>query len=86
MTDKRRHSRDLANYRVRLFHESFGDITTTIRDMSSGGFCVNIDASTMPVIGDHIMMQLLDTEQPGESQELEVVWRSNGAIGLKFLP
>lgn len=86
MSEKRHHSRDIANYHVRLFHPSFGEVTTSIRDMSSGGFCVNLATTEMPAIGEHIMMQLLDTEQPGESRELQVVWRSANAIGVKFLP
>lgn len=85
MSDKRQHPRESANYRVRLIHEAFGEVTTTMKDMSNGGICIRLPEMPLPTVGDIIQMQLLDTEVLSKPRGLQIVWLVEDAMGLRFL-
>jgi hypothetical protein len=85
MSDKRLHPREPANYRVSLIHETFGEVTTCMKDMSNGGICIRLPDTTLPAVGESIQMQLLDTDVTAKPTTLQIVWIVEDAMGLRFI-
>ena len=71
---------------VRLYHSVFGEIITRTRDMSNGGFFVELDGVALPQEGSIIQMQLLYSSNgiDAKPRDMLVVRVTEKGIALQF--
>ena len=78
MIERRRHPRVVVNEQARLLSPSYAVLSCTIRDLSAGGACLEIDANailsnTFDLVPNH-----------GEAHSCRVGWRSANRVGVAF--
>ena len=84
MAEKRLYKRKLVNTKVKLFHESFGEIESVTKDISNGGVFVITQAEHEIAIGEQLQMALLESGDPGVIFNMEVIRHDKGGMGLMF--
>lgn len=85
MDERRIHERSKAGQRVKLIHPAFGELTTTLNDMSNGGFFVELKGIDLPEKGSLIKIQLLDTPVAAGLTEMKVMRVTDTGIGIAFI-
>ena len=85
MADKRLYKRKLVNARVKLVHNSFGEIESVTKDISNGGVFVITQPEHEVAVGEQLKMVLLESSDPNVSFNMEVIRHDKGGMGLMFL-
>lgn len=85
MSDKRQSVRTPFACRIKIQHESIGELLVKTRDISDGGVFVILDPDKVPPIGSIVTGQVQG--MPGEAPvvDMEVVRAEPDGVGLKFL-
>ncbi len=85
MSDKRHFVRTPFTCRIKIQHESIGELIVKTRDISDGGVFVLLDPDQVPPIGSIVTGQVQG--MPGEAPvvDMEVVRAESDGVGLRFL-
>lgn len=83
--DKRRHTRTPLACRIKIIHDSMGEIVVKTRDISDGGVFVVLEADQVPPIGTHVTGQVQGLMDDAPVLEMEVVRVEPSGVGLRFV-
>jgi hypothetical protein len=83
--DKRRHIRTPLACRIKIVHDSMGELVVKTRDISDGGVFVVLDADQVPPIGTHVTGQVQGLMDDAPILEMEVVRVEPSGVGLRFV-
>lgn len=83
--EKRRHIRTPLQCRIKIAHDSVGEMVVKTRDISDGGVFVVLDTEQMPPIGTHVTGQVQGLMDDAPILEMEVVRVEPVGIGLRFV-
>lgn len=87
MSDKelRRYVRTNFSCRIKISHESIGEILVKTRDISDGGVFVVLEPEQIPPIGTRLTGQVQGLMDDAPVLELEVVRVESTGVGLRFV-
>lgn len=85
MSDKREHYRTPLACRIKIYHESIGELMVKTRDISDGGVFVVLDPDQMPPIGSIVTGQVQGMMAEAPIVTMEVVRIESQGVGLRFL-
>ncbi len=83
--DKRKHVRTPFVCRIKITHETVGDLTVKTRDISDGGVFVILEPEQIPPIGTIVKGQVQGLLDDAPILEMEVVRMEPSGVGLRFL-
>lgn len=86
MPNSRNHIRTSMKCRVKIWHDSFGELTVSTRDISEGGIFLLTEDIQMPPVGAVLTGQVVGLA--GEAAplvRLEIVRLEPSGVGLKFV-
>lgn len=83
--EKRKHTRTPFACRIKIKHESVGEIIVKTRDISDGGVFVVLEPEQIPPIGTHVIGQVQGMMDDAPVLEMEVVRVESGGVGLMFV-
>ena len=84
--DKRRHVRTTFACRIKIAHESVGELLVKTRDISDGGVFVVLEPEQIPPIGTRLTGQVQGLMDDAPILQLEVVRVEPSGVGLRFVP
>lgn len=84
-SDKREHSRTPLVCRIKIQHESLGELVVKTRDISDGGVFVVLDPDQVPPVGSIVTGQVQGLMAEAPVVEMEVVRIESEGVGLRFL-
>lgn len=85
MSDKREYTRTPLACRIKIQHESLGELLVKTRDISDGGVFVVLEPDQMPPIGSIVTGQVQGMPVEAPIVKMEVVRTEPNGVGLKFL-
>lgn len=85
MSDKREHARTPMACRIKIQHESIGELVVKTRDISDGGVFVVLEPDQVPPIGSVVTGQVQGMMAEAPVVEMEVVRVEQEGVGLRFL-
>lgn len=85
MSDKREHVRTPFVCRIKIGHETLGDLEVKTRDISDGGVFVSLKPEQMPPIGTVVVGQVQGLAEEAPQLRMEVVRIESEGVGLRFL-
>jgi hypothetical protein len=83
--DKRRHVRTSFACRIKITHDSVGELLVKTRDISDGGVFVVLDPEQIPPIGTRLTGQVQGLMDDAPILQLEVVRVEPAGVGLRFV-
>ncbi len=83
--DKRRHVRTTFACRIKIAHDSVGELLVKTRDISDGGVFVVLEPEQIPPIGTRLTGQVQGLMDDAPILQLEVVRVEPAGVGLRFL-
>lgn len=83
--DKRKHVRTPFVCRIKITHETVGELTVKTRDISDGGVFVVLEPDQIPPIGTIVKGQVQGLLDDAPVLEMEVVRMEPSGVGLRFL-
>ena len=83
--DKRRHTRTPFACRIKIMHESIGELVVKTRDISDGGVFVVLEPEQIPPVGTHLSGQVQGLMDDAPILDMVVVRVEPGGVGLKFV-
>jgi c-di-GMP-binding flagellar brake protein YcgR len=83
--DKRRHIRTSLACRIKIIHESMGEVIVKTRDISDGGVFVVLNEDQVPPIGTQLTGQVQGLMDDAPILEMEVVRVESTGVGLRFI-
>jgi hypothetical protein len=83
--DKRRHVRTTFACRIKIAHDSVGELLVKTRDISDGGVFVVLEPEQIPPIGTRLTGQVQGLMDDAPVLQLEVVRVEPAGVGLRFL-
>lgn len=83
--DKRKHVRTPFVCRIKITHETVGELTVKTRDISDGGVFVVLEPEQIPPIGTVVKGQVQGLLDDAPVLEMEVVRMEPSGVGLRFL-
>lgn len=83
--DKREHNRTPLACRIKIQHESIGELVVKTRDISDGGVFVVLEPSQVPPVGSIVTGQVQGMMVEAPVLEMEVVRTEPEGVGLKFI-
>lgn len=83
--DKRRHIRTPFSCRIKITHESVGELLVKTRDISDGGVFVVLEPEQIPPVGTKLKGQVQGMMDDAPILEMEVVRLEPTGVGLRFL-
>ena len=83
--DKRRHVRTTFACRIKIAHESVGELLVKTRDISDGGVFVVLEPEQIPPIGTRLTGQVQGLMDDAPILQLEVVRVEPSGVGLRFV-
>lgn len=83
--EKRRHVRTPFVCRIKITHESVGELTVKTRDISDGGVFVVLEPEQIPPVGTIVTGQVQGLLDDAPVLEMEVVRMEPSGVGLRFL-
>lgn len=83
--EKRKHIRTPFACRIKITHDSVGDLIVKTRDISDGGVFVVLEPDQIPPIGTHVVGQVQGMMEEAPVLEMEVVRVEPSGVGLKFV-
>ena len=84
MSEKRKHIRTEFSGNVKLIHDSFGELTVEMRDLSDGGIFLYVQEDVTLPVGATVQVQSLDIDE-APILSAEIVRREARGIALMFL-
>lgn len=85
MTNQRMHPRASMKCRIRISHESFGDVLAQTRDLSDGGVYVKHPSLAALQPGAIVRGQVQDLPIPAPELMMEVMRVDAEGVGLRFI-
>lgn len=83
--DKRRHVRTTFACRIKIAHDSVGEMLVKTRDISDGGVFVVLEPEQIPPIGTRLTGQVQGLMDDAPILQLEVVRVEPSGVGLRFV-
>jgi hypothetical protein len=83
--DKRRHVRTSFACRIKIAHESVGELLVKTRDVSDGGVFVVLEPDQIPPVGTLLTGQVQGLMDDAPVLQMEVVRVEQGGVGLRFV-
>lgn len=83
--DKRRHVRTSFTCRIKITHDSIGELLVKTRDISDGGVFVVLEPEQVPSIGTRLCGQVQGLMDDAPVLQMEVVRVESTGVGLRFL-
>jgi hypothetical protein len=83
--DKRRHVRTAFACRIKITHDSVGELLVKTRDISDGGVFVVLEPDQIPPIGTLLTGQVQGLMDDAPVLQLEVVRVEPMGVGLRFV-
>lgn len=83
--EQRRSIRTPLACRIKISHESIGELLVKTRDISDGGVFVIIDPENIPAIGTVVTGQVQGMMEDAPILDMEVVRIESQGIGLRFV-
>lgn len=83
--DKRRHVRTSFACRIKIAHDSIGELLVKTRDISDGGVFVVLEPEQIPPIGTRLTGQVQGLMDDAPILQLEVVRVEPAGVGLRFV-
>lgn len=83
--EKRRHIRTPLQCKIKIVHDSVGELIVKTRDVSDGGVFVVLEPDQVPPIGTHVTGQVQGLMDDAPILEMEVVRVEPAGVGLKFV-
>lgn len=83
--DKRRHVRTSFACRIKIAHDSVGELLVKTRDISDGGVFVVLEPEQIPPIGTRLTGQVQGLMDDAPILQLEVVRVEPAGVGLRFV-
>lgn len=83
--EKRRHVRTPFVCRIKITHDSVGELTVKTRDISDGGVFVVLEPEHIPPIGTIVKGQVQGLLDDAPVLQMEVVRMEPSGVGLRFL-
>jgi len=83
--EKRRHTRTPFVCRIKIIHESVGELLVKTRDISDGGVFVVLEPEHIPPIGTQVRGQVQGLMEDAPVLAMEVVRVESGGVGLRFV-
>jgi hypothetical protein len=83
--DKRRHVRTSFACRIKISHESVGELLVKTRDISDGGVFVVLDPEQIPPVGTLLTGQVQGLMDEAPVLKMEVVRVEPAGVGLRFV-
>ena len=82
--EKRQHSRIPLATRVRIHHDSIGELILRTRDLSHGGLFVYRDQHRLPPVGTVVEVQVQDTPEEAPIVAMVIVREDDEGVGMQF--
>ncbi len=83
--DQRRHIRTPFSCRIKIIHESVGELLVKTRDISDGGVFVVLEPDQIPPVGTVVQGQVQGLMDDAPVLSMQVVRVEPGGVGLRFL-
>ena len=83
--DKRRHVRTSFACRIKIVHDSVGELLVKTRDISDGGVFVVLEPEQIPPIGTLLTGQVQGLMEDAPILQLQVVRVEPAGVGLRFM-
>ena len=83
--EQRRSIRTPLSCRIKITHESIGELLVKTRDISDGGVFVIIEPENIPPVGTVVTGQVQGLMDDAPVLDMEVVRIETQGIGLRFL-
>ncbi|MGV8837082.1 PilZ domain-containing protein [Cellvibrio sp.] len=83
--DKRRHVRTSFACRIKITHDSVGELLVKTRDISDGGVFVVLEPEQIPPVGTRLTGQVQGLMDDAPVLQLEVVRVEPAGVGLRFI-
>ena len=83
--DQRRHVRTAFACRIKIIHESVGELLVKTRDISDGGVFVVLEPDQIPPVGTLLTGQVQGLMDDAPVLQLEVVRVEPTGVGLRFV-
>ena len=83
--DKRQYVRTSFACRIKIIHESVGELLVKTRDISDGGVFVVLEPNQIPPIGTRLTGQVQGLMDDAPILQLEVVRVESTGVGLRFV-
>lgn len=83
--DKRRHVRTSFACRIKIAHDSVGELLVKTRDISDGGVFVVLEPQHIPPIGTRLTGQVQGLMDDAPLLQMEVVRVESTGVGLRFV-
>lgn len=83
--DKRRHVRTSFTCRIKIAHDSVGELLVKTRDISDGGVFVVLEPEQIPPVGTRLTGQVQGLMDDAPTLQLEVVRVEPAGVGLRFV-
>lgn len=85
MSEKRLHVRTPFSCKIKIQHESVGELIVKTRDISDGGVFVILEPEHVPPIGTIVTGQVQGLVGDAPALEMEVVRVEPTGVGLRFI-
>lgn len=83
--DKRAHIRTPFACRIKIVHDSIGELLVKTRDISDGGVFVVLEPDQIPAVGTVVSGQVQGLLEDAPVLQMEVVRVESVGVGLRFL-
>jgi len=83
--EQRRHVRTNFSCRIKIQHDSIGELYVKTRAISDGGVFVVLEPEHIPPIGTHLIGQVQGLMDDAPILEMEVVRVEPAGVGLRFV-
>jgi hypothetical protein len=83
--EQRRHLRTPLACRIKITHETIGELLVKTRDISDGGVFVIIDPKDIPAVGTIVTGQVQGLMDEAPVLAMEVVRIESEGVGLRFV-
>ena len=84
-SNQRRHQRTSLRVKVKIWHDSIGEVVVSTRDISDGGLFLLTENVPTPPVGTVLKGQVQGLMADAPIVTMEVVRIEAGGIGLKFI-
>lgn len=85
MNDQRHSVRTSLSCKIKIMHDSIGEIIVKTRDISDGGVFVVLDADQMPAINTIVTGQVQGLMGDAPILKMQVVRLEPTGVGLRFM-
>ncbi len=83
--DKRRHVRTSFACRIKIAHDSVGELLVKTRDISDGGVFVVLEPEQIPPVGTRLTGQVQGLMDDAPILQMDVVRVEPQGVGLRFI-